>query len=162
MTIRASYGEPILTMWPVSARVSSVRNNDPSPIGPVTLEDAGAQTKAITGVARRRRLSTELKLAVDAEPMEPGMSVSFVARRHGLSPSLMFCGRQLMSKGGKERRVKNRAFEREGIRLFNHKHGVWLAVTGSLRRATDEHDPYSAPQPRIRGERVARVRTGRR
>jgi len=31
-----------------------------------------------------------------------GMSVSYVARRHGLSPSLVFRWRQLMSEGGKE------------------------------------------------------------
>jgi transposase len=30
------------------------------------------------------------------------MSVSYVARRHGLSPSLVFRWRQLMSEGGKE------------------------------------------------------------
>ena len=34
--------------------------------------------------------------------MQPGMSVSYVARRHGLSPSLVFRWRQLMSEGGKE------------------------------------------------------------
>jgi transposase len=34
--------------------------------------------------------------------MQPGMSVSYVARRHGLSPSLVFRWRRLMSEGGKE------------------------------------------------------------
>jgi transposase len=42
----------------------------------------------ITGVARRRRFTTEQKLAVVAETMQPGFSISYVARRHGLSPSL--------------------------------------------------------------------------
>jgi transposase len=56
----------------------------------------------ISGVARRRRFSTELKLAVVAETMQPGMSISYVARRHGLSPSLVFRWRRLMSEGGKE------------------------------------------------------------
>jgi transposase len=46
----------------------------------------------ITGVARRRRFSTELKLAVVSETMQPGMSVSYVARRHGLSPSWCSAG----------------------------------------------------------------------
>jgi hypothetical protein len=32
----------------------------------------------ITGVARRRRFSTELKLAVVTETMQPGMSISYV------------------------------------------------------------------------------------
>jgi putative transposase len=42
------------------------------------------------------------KLAVVAETMQPGMSISYVARRHGLSPSLVFRWRRLMSEGGRE------------------------------------------------------------
>jgi transposase len=61
-----------------------------------------SKVEVITGVARRRRFSIELKLAVVAETMQPGMSVSYVARRHGLSPSLVFLWRQSMSEGGKE------------------------------------------------------------
>ena len=49
-----------------------------------------SKVEVITGVARRRRFSTDLKLAVVAELMQPGMSVSYIARRHGLSPSLVF------------------------------------------------------------------------
>jgi transposase len=36
------------------------------------------------------------------ETLEPGMSVSFVARTHGLSPSLLFKWRQRMAEGGRE------------------------------------------------------------
>jgi transposase len=56
----------------------------------------------LTGVARRRRFTTEQKLAVVAETMQPGLTISYVARRHGLSPSLVFRWRRLMSEGGKE------------------------------------------------------------
>ena len=42
----------------------------------------------ITGVARRRRFPMDQKLAIVAGTMQPGMSISYVARRHGLSPSL--------------------------------------------------------------------------
>jgi transposase len=66
------------------------------------MSDTFSKMEVITGVARRRRFSTELKLAVVAETMQPGMSVSYVARRHGLSPSLVFRWGQLMSEGGKE------------------------------------------------------------
>ena len=66
------------------------------------MSDLFSKVEVITGVARRRRFSTDLKLAVVAETMQPGMSVSYVARRHGLSPSLVFRWRQLMSEGGKE------------------------------------------------------------
>jgi transposase len=66
------------------------------------MSETFSKVEVITGVARRRRFPTELKLAVVAETMQPGMSVSYVARRHGLSPSLVFRWRQLMSEGGKE------------------------------------------------------------
>jgi len=58
--------------------------------------------EVITGVARRRRFTTEQKLAVVNEMLQPGMSISYVARRHELSPSLVFRWRRLMSEGGKE------------------------------------------------------------
>jgi transposase len=58
--------------------------------------------EVITGVARRRRFTTEQKLLVVNETLQPGMSIRYVARRHGLSPSLVFGWRRLMSEGGKE------------------------------------------------------------
>src|SRR5580698_11368209 len=66
------------------------------------MSDTFSKVEVITGVARRRRFSTDLKLAVVAETMQPGMSISYVARRHGLSPSLVFRWRRLMTEGGHE------------------------------------------------------------
>jgi transposase len=66
------------------------------------MSDTFSKVEIITGVARRRRFSTEQKLAVVAETMQPGMSISYVARRHGLSPSLVFRWRRLMTEGGHE------------------------------------------------------------
>ena len=66
------------------------------------MSEPFSKMEVITGVARRRRFTTEQKLAVVGETMQPGMSISYVARRHGLSPSLVFRWRQLMSEGGKE------------------------------------------------------------
>src|SRR5579862_8573735 len=66
------------------------------------MSDTFSKVEVITGVARRRRFSTELKLAVVAETMQPGMSISYVARQHGLSPSLVFRWRRLISQGGRE------------------------------------------------------------
>ena len=42
------------------------------------------------------------KLASYRRDDQPGMSINYVARRHGLSPSLVFRWRWLMSEGGKE------------------------------------------------------------
>lgn len=61
-----------------------------------------SRIEVITGVARRRHFTAEQKLAIVAETMQPGMSISYVARRHGLSPSLVFRWRRLMTDGGRE------------------------------------------------------------
>jgi transposase len=66
------------------------------------MSDAFSKVEVITGVPRRRRFTTEQKLAVVAETMQPRLTISYVARRHGLSPSLVFRWRRLMSEGGKE------------------------------------------------------------
>jgi transposase len=66
------------------------------------MSDTFSRVEIITGVARRRRFTTEQKLAVVAETMQPGMSISYVARRHGLSPSLVFRWRRLMTEGGQQ------------------------------------------------------------
>ena len=66
------------------------------------MSETFSKVEVISDVARRRRFSTELKLAVVAETMQPGMSISYLARRHGLSRSLVFRWRRLMSEGGKE------------------------------------------------------------
>jgi len=66
------------------------------------MSDTFSRVEIITGVARRRRFTTEQKLAVVTETMQPGMSISYVARRHGLSPSLVFRWRRLMTEGGQE------------------------------------------------------------
>src|SRR6516162_4073583 len=65
------------------------------------MSETFSKVEVITGVARRRRFTTEQKLTVVNETLQPGMSISYVARRHGLSPSLVFRWRRLMSEGGK-------------------------------------------------------------
>lgn len=48
---------------------------------------------------RRRRWSTAEKAALVRETYEPGMNVSLVARRHGVSASLLFNWRKLEREG---------------------------------------------------------------
>ncbi len=60
-----------------------------------------SRIEIITGHERRRRYSAEHKLQLVEETMQPGMTVSAVARLHGVSPSLLFKWRQLMSEGGR-------------------------------------------------------------
>ncbi len=41
-------------------------------------------------------------MAFVQEATQPGMTISYVARRHGIAPSLIFGWRRRMSEGGKE------------------------------------------------------------
>jgi len=51
---------------------------------------------------RRRRYSFDEKLRVLEEAAVPGVTISFVAHRHGISPSLLFHWRRRMAEGAKE------------------------------------------------------------
>ena len=61
-----------------------------------------ARVEVITSVQRRRRWSASEKVRLVEETMQPGSSVSFVARRYGLSPSLLFRWKRRMIEGGHE------------------------------------------------------------
>lgn len=56
----------------------------------------------ITGRERRRRYSAAEKVRLVEETTQPGMTVSAVARLHGVSPSLLFGWRRRMAEGGLE------------------------------------------------------------
>jgi transposase len=45
------------------------------------MSDTFSKIELISGVARRRRFTTGQKLAIVAESMQPGMSISYVARQ---------------------------------------------------------------------------------
>ena len=60
------------------------------------------RVEVLASIQRRRRYSLDQKLAVLAEAAQPGMSISYIARRHGISPSLLFGWRRRMTEGGKE------------------------------------------------------------
>src|SRR5450755_1422311 len=60
------------------------------------------RVEVFSGIQRRRRYTAEQKMAVVQEAAQPGMTISYVARRHGISPSLIFGWRRRMSEGGKE------------------------------------------------------------
>ena len=56
------------------------------------MSDTFSKVEVITGVARRRRFSTDLKLAVVAETMQPGMSVSMLLGATGSRPAWYSAG----------------------------------------------------------------------
>ena len=65
----------------------------PSANGEVVVE--------VLTTAPRRGWTVVEKLELVQESLLPGMNVSYVARKHGISPSLLFRWRKLMSDGGK-------------------------------------------------------------
>ncbi len=52
-------------------------------------------------MVQRRRWTLAEKVRIVEESSQPGMSVSYVARRYGIAPNLLFRWRKLMSEGGK-------------------------------------------------------------
>lgn len=59
-----------------------------------------SRVEVITSVQRRRRWSVAEKVSLVEEAMQPGMSVSYVARRAGISPSQLFAWKRRMLEGG--------------------------------------------------------------
>lgn len=59
-----------------------------------------SRVEVITSVQRRRRWSVAEKVRLVEEAMQPGMSVSYVARCAGISPSQLFAWKRRMLEGG--------------------------------------------------------------
>ena len=57
------------------------------------------RVEVITSVERRRRWPAEEKARIVQETYAPGMSVSQVARQHGISPNQLFTWRRLYAEG---------------------------------------------------------------
>src|SRR5262249_50714836 len=54
------------------------------------------RVEIITLVQRRRRWTASEKVRIVEETFEPGMTVSLVARRHGVAPNQLFTWRRLV------------------------------------------------------------------
>jgi transposase len=57
------------------------------------------RVEVITSVQRRRRWSAEEKARIVQETFAPGMSVSLMARQHGVAPNQLFTWRRLYAEG---------------------------------------------------------------
>lgn len=60
------------------------------------LDAAYRRIEVITGAERRRHWSAEEKARIVAESLQPGVRIAEVARRHGVSRSLLFNWRRAM------------------------------------------------------------------
>ena len=59
-----------------------------------------SRVEVISSVERRRRWLTAEKVRMVEEAMQPGLSVSYVARRAGIAPSQLFAWKRRMLEGG--------------------------------------------------------------
>src|SRR5882757_4193856 len=64
------------------------------------MSNPANRVEIITSVQRRRRWSAPEKVRMVEETFEPGMTVSLVARRHGVAPNQLFTWRRLVAQGG--------------------------------------------------------------
>lgn len=63
------------------------------------LPSGRQRIEVITSVQRRRRWAPAEKKAMVDETYEPGHSVSYVARKHGIAPSQLFAWKRKMEAG---------------------------------------------------------------
>ena len=70
----------------------------------VSMTNATDRVEIITSVQRRRRWTASEKVRMVEETFEPGMTVSLVARRHGVAPNQLFTWRRLVSSAAPDRR----------------------------------------------------------
>src|SRR5262249_21967322 len=62
------------------------------------------RVEIIPSVQRRRRWTAPEKVRMVEETFEPGMTVSLVARRHGVAPNQLFTWRRLVAQGSLTKR----------------------------------------------------------
>jgi transposase len=65
----------------------------------VSMTGNNAKSEVLRGPERRRRWAAAEKIAIVAETREPGVTVSLVARRHGVAPNQVFSWRRLAAQG---------------------------------------------------------------
>ena len=66
---------------------------------PVSMTNSTNRVEILTSVQHRRRWMAPEKVGMVEETFEPGMTVSLVARRHGVAPNQLFTWRRLVAQG---------------------------------------------------------------
>ena len=77
--------------------------------------------KVITGEQKRRRYTPEEKARFVALAMQPGYTVSLVARQYGITPSLLFKWKRLMNEGGKSALAAGDEVSVSGLKALEKK-----------------------------------------
>ena len=116
------------------------------------MSDEYRRIGLITGSPCRRRWTTDEKLQILEEAMRSGASVSAVARRHGVAPSLVYRWRRLMQEGsaiavGSDAAVVGEVKRRGG--WFHDVRRIPMRLQGffksnRIRVSLDRKDPLTA------------------
>ena len=64
----------------------------------MSMTNTSNPIEVVTSVQRRRRWTASEKVRMVEETLEPGMTVSLVARRHGVAPNQLFSWRRWRRK----------------------------------------------------------------
>ncbi len=65
----------------------------------MSMTNSSNPIEVITSVQSRRRWTASEKVRMVEETLESGMTVSLVARRHGVAPNQLFSWRRLVAQG---------------------------------------------------------------
>ena len=65
----------------------------------MSMTNPSNRVEVITSIQRRRRWTALEKVRMVEETFEPGMTVSLVARQHGVAPNQLFTWRRLVTQG---------------------------------------------------------------
>ena len=65
----------------------------------MSMTGNNAKSEVLRGPESRRRCAAAEKIAIVAETYEPDVTVSLVARRHGVAPNQVFSWRRLAAQG---------------------------------------------------------------
>lgn len=105
--------------------------------------------EVLSGVQRRRRWTSEEKVRIVEETYLPGMSVSLVARQHGISGSQVFTWRRLMSQGA----LTAAAAGEEVVPASDYRAlgGAGTRIAATARQ--EGHGKRAAPRGRVPGRR---------
>ncbi|MDB5317004.1 MAG: transposase [Rhodospirillales bacterium] len=79
------------------------------------------RVEIITGIQRRRRYTSDEKVRLVEQTMQPGLTVSAVARLHGVSPSLLFQWRRMAEGGHEAVRADEEVVPLSRVRELEHR-----------------------------------------
>src|SRR5437762_6028686 len=96
------------------------------------MSDTFSKVEVITGVARRRRFSTDLKLAVVAETMQPGTNCLRRLQGQSVGPEHEFPGAEALIHAGSWRNCAFKSSKSTGL-VMNSAAPYWVA---RLRRSS--------------------------